>query len=175
MMRRLLWLSSLILVVITGCVSLYAGVHLSEAERGRYRAYSHLMTNRQLRTYLKLPTASERAAYARQVGAAQKLEALPAAERAAVLKGHPFKGMSAEALRLLWGDPNWERGPKQDEHWFYYGDYFSLAEPGSYLSFRGTIMEVALMDGKVMWWQERVPSFERKRFPLYHFLHGPLD
>jgi hypothetical protein len=82
--------------------------------------------------------------------------------------------MSAEALRLLWGDPKWEQGPKQDEHWFYYGDYFSLAEPGSYLSFRGTIMEVALIDGKVTWWQERVPS-ERKRFPLDHFLHGPLD
>ena len=175
MMRRSLWLSSLTLVVITGCVSLYAGVHLSEAERGQFRAYSHLMTNRQLRTYLKLPTVSERAAYARQVGAAQKLEALPAAERAAVLKGHPFKGMSAEALRLLWGDPRWERGPKQDEHWFYYGDYFSLAEPGSQLTFRGTIMEVALMDGQVMWWQERVPSFERKRFPLHPFLHGPLD
>jgi hypothetical protein len=174
MMRFPLWLSSLILAVITGCVSLYAGVHLSEAERGQYRAYSHLMTNRQLRTYLKLPTASERAAYARQVGAAQQLEALPAAERAAVLNGYPFKGMSAEALRLLWGDPRWEQGPKQDEHWFYYGDYFSLAEPGSSLSFRGTIMEVALIDGKVVWWQERIPS-ERKRFPLYPFLHGPLD
>jgi hypothetical protein len=175
MMCLPLSLSTLTLVVITGCVSIYAGVHLSEAERGQYRAYSHLMTNRQLRTYLKLPTASERATYARQVGAAQQLEGLPAAERAAVLNGQPFKGMSAEALRLLWGDPNWEQGPKQDEHWFYYGDYFSLAEPGSYLSLRGTIMEVALMDGKVTWWQERVPSFEHKRSPLHHILYDPLD
>lgn len=175
MMRLPIWLLSLTLVVITGCVSPYAGVHLLDEEQGQYRAYSHLMTNRQLRTYLKLPTASERAAYARQVGAAQKLDALPTAERTAVLNGQPFKGMSAEALRLLWGDPNWEQGPKQDEHWFYYGDYFSLAEPGSYLSPRGTIMEVALIDDKVMWWQERIPSFEHKRFPLRHFLHGPLD
>jgi hypothetical protein len=175
MMRLPIWLLSLTLVVITACVSPYAGVHLLDAERGQYRAYTHLMTNRQLRTYLKLPTASERSAYARQVGAAQKLDALPTAERTAVLNGQPFKGMSAEALRMLWGDPGWEKGPKQDEHWFYYGDYFSLAEPGSYFSPKNTIMEVALMDGKVTWWQERLPSFERNRFPLHHFLHGPID
>jgi hypothetical protein len=174
-MRLAMWLSSLTLVVITGCVSIYAGMHLTEEERGQYRADTHLMTHRQLRTYLTLPTASERAAYARQVGAAQQLEALPKPERAAVLNGHPFKGMSAEALRLLWGDPDWEKGPKQDAYWYYYGDYFSLAEPGSYFPPKNTIMEVALMDGKVTWWQERLPSSERERFPLQHFLHGPID
>jgi len=174
-MRLSMWLLSVTVAVITGCVSPYAGLHLSDAERGQYRAYTHVMTNRQLRTYLKLPTAPERATYARQVGAAQRLEALPKAERAAVLHGQPFKGMSAEALRLLWGDPDWEQGPKQYERWFYYGDYFSLAEPGSYFSPRDTIMEVALMDGKVTWWQERLPSSERKRSPLHHFLHGPID
>lgn len=174
-MRFPIWLLSLTLVVITGCLSPYAGVHLSEVEKGQYRAYTHLMTNRQLRTYLKLPTAPERAAYARQVGAAQKLEALPKAERTAVLNGQPFKGMSAEALRMLWGAPDWEQGPKQYEQWFYYGDYFSLAKPGSYFSPRDTIMEVALREGKVKWWRERVPSSRRRRSPLHHFFHGPLD
>jgi hypothetical protein len=158
-----------ILCLFTGCAAQRAYTQLPTAEQERYRAYSRVMTSRQLRTYLDLPTATERDAYARQVGAAQALESLPAADRAAVLRGYPFEGMSAEALRLLWGDPVSRRGPTFDERWFYFGDAFSLAEPGFHSRAQaGTVMEVALADGKVQWWQERVPADpDERRHPPF--------
>jgi hypothetical protein len=157
------------LCLFAGCAAQPAYTQLPASEQGRYRAYSRVMTPRQLRTYLDLPTAAERDAYASQVGAAQALQSLSAADRAAVLHGYPFEGMSAEALRLLWGEPVSRRGPAFDERWFYYGDAFSLAEPGFHARAQaGTIMEVALADGKVQWWQERVPTEpdERRRSPF---------
>lgn len=148
-----------LLCLFAGCAAQHAYTQLPAAEQERYRAYSRVMTSRQLRTYLDLPTPAARDAYARQVGAAQALESLSAADRAAVLGGYPFEGMSAEALRLLWGDPVSRRGPAFDERWFYFGDAFSLAEPGFHSRAQaGTVMEVALEDGKVQWWQERVPA-----------------
>jgi hypothetical protein len=148
-----------ILYLFVGCAAPHAYTQLPAAEQERYRAYSRVMTSRQLRTYLELPTPAARDTYARQVGAAQALESLPTADREAVLNGYPFEGMSAEALRLLWGDPVSRRGPAFDERWFYFGDVFSLAEPGFHSRYQAsTIMEVALADGKVQWWQERVPA-----------------
>jgi hypothetical protein len=159
----------LVLGLFVGCAAPRAYTQLPAAEQERYRAYSRVMTSPQLHTYLDLPTAAEREAYARQVGAAQAVESLSEADRAAVLRGYPFEGMSAEALRLLWGDPVSRRGPAFDERWFYFGDAFSLAEPGFHSRTQAsTVMEVALADGKVQWWQERVPADpdERRRPPF---------
>jgi len=135
------------------------------AEQRLYHIYNHVMKPQQLRTYASLPTPEQRAAFARQVGAAQRLDALPANERQAVLNGHPFEGMSSEALYLLWGEPYRRAGPAFDERWWYFGNYFALAENGNFPSNRNTVMEVLIENGKVKWWQERIPSEER-RFPF---------
>jgi hypothetical protein len=143
------------------------------AEQRLYHIYQHVMKPQQLRTYASLPTAEQRAIFARQVGAAQRLDALPANERQAVLSGHPFEGMSREALYLLWGEPYWREGPAADERWWYFGDYVTLAENGNRPSDRNTVMEVLIENGKVKWWQERLPS-EKRRFPFgYGFPHHP--
>jgi hypothetical protein len=154
----------ILLCLLTGCAAQRAYNRLPAAEQAYYRAYSHLMTSHQLQTYATLPTPAARDAYARQVGAAQILESLSAADRAAVLGGFPVEGMSAQALRLLWGDPVSRRGPAFDERWFYFGDAFTLAEPGYHSSHSAsTVMEVALTDGQVQWWQERVPADPEER------------
>jgi hypothetical protein len=174
-MRQYRWLWSLWVSLLVGCASIAPYTQLPEAEQGLYRVYRNIMTSGQLRTYLSLPTATERAAYAKQVGAAQILEALPEAERTAVLNGQPFEGMSKQALLLLWGTPYLQEGPDFDERWWYYGNYFTLPERGSDVTATDTAMEVALAQGKVVWWQERVPS-ERNRFPFQRrFLNSPGD
>jgi hypothetical protein len=114
------------------------------------------MTPGQQRAYLALPTAAERATYAQQVGVAQMFEVLSVEDRAAVLGAYPFVGMSRQALLFLWGEPYLRQGPAQYERWYYYGDYFSLAEPGYHSQLQATVMEVALEDGKVVWWVQRV-------------------
>jgi hypothetical protein len=165
--------SLLLTCLLSSCVTLPPPPTWPAVEQQRYRVYQHVMTARQLRTYASLPTAKQRAAFARQVGAAQKLDALPANERQAVLSGHPFEGMSSAALYLMWGEPYWREGPAFDERWWYFGDYFTLAEVGSHPSDRSTMMEVAIENGKVMWWQERLPS-EKSRFPFrLGFPHHP--
>jgi hypothetical protein len=133
------------------------------------------MTPSQLRTYLALPTATERAAYAKQIGASRVLEALSEESRAAVLHGQPFEGMSGQALLLLWGEPYRREGPAFDERWWYLGDSFSLTEVGNSTHSMGTVMEVALENGHVKWWQERIPSEERRHIIKHRFLTMPGD
>ena len=155
--RPVLWLLSLSLLLLAGCTPLPAHTQLAAEEQGLYRVYSRVMTPGQRRAYLALPTAAERVAYARQVGAAQRFEALSAADRATVLSDHPVVGMSRQALLLLWGEPPIQQGPEQYERWYYYGDEFSLAEPGYHARLEASIMEVALEGGKVVWWVQRTP------------------
>jgi hypothetical protein len=133
------------------------------------------MTPGQLQTYLALPTAANRAAYAQQIGAAQVLEVLSAEDRAAVLSGHPFVGMSRQALLLLWGEPYLQQGPVQYERWYYYGDYFSLASPGYASQAGATVMEVVLEDGKLAWWAERIPSERNRSIIRRRVLNTPAD
>jgi hypothetical protein len=154
--------AALCLLVLTSCASLAPPAQLSEEEQGLYRVYSRIMTSKQLRTYRELSIATERAAYAQQVGAAQRLAVLSQQDRMAVLRGYPFEGMSREALRLLWGEPYMREGPAQYERWYYYGDAFSLASIGSSTLRGDTVMEAALENGYLVWWQERIPS-ERHR------------
>jgi hypothetical protein len=177
-MRTLQWFygfSLLLICLLSSCITLPPPPTWPEMEQRRYRIYQHVMTPRQLQTYASLPTAEQRAAFASQVGAAQRLDALPANERQAVLSGHPFEGMSSQALYLLWGEPEWREGPDFDKRWWYYGDYFTLAEVGNRPGDMSTMMEVSIENGKVMWWQDRIPSEER-RFPFRHgFPHHSDD
>jgi len=63
------------------------------------------MTPAQTRTYLAKATAAERTAYLHDSGLAQRFEALDSPDREAVQYGFLRKGMSAEALRFVWGEP----------------------------------------------------------------------
>jgi len=155
--RSGLWLLGLSLVVLAACTPLPGYTRLAAEEQGLYRVYSRVMTPGQRRAYLAWPSAAERAAYARQVGAAQRFEALSAADRATVLGGRPVAGMSRQALLLLWGEPAARQGPAQYERWYYYGDEFSLTEPGYHARLEGSIMEVALEGDTVVWWAQRAP------------------
>ncbi len=168
-----LHLSMAFIILLASCATLPPYTDLPEAEQKLYRVYRRIMTHAQLQTYLSLPTPAERDAFANHIGAAQLIDALPDQERTAVLDGHPFEGMSSQALYLLWGEPYLREGPAADERWWYFGDYFSLPEVGSRQSDRSTVMEVAIENGSVIWWQETVPS-DRRRFPFRHpFFHHP--
>jgi hypothetical protein len=155
MMRSATWLLTLALLVLAGCTTQHAYNQLPPDEQARFRAYSRLMTSSQSRTYLQLPTAAERAAFAQEVGVSHELDSLSEADRTAILQGQPFRGMSAQALRLLWGMPCWQHGPAAFQRWFYYGDTFVLARVGWHCRRDATITEVSLEDGQVRWWRSQ--------------------
>ena len=117
------------------------------------------MTSTQARTYLAKATAAERAAYLKEVGITQRFQRLEPQDREAVLAGFPREGMSAEAMRFLWGEPYYTEGwTGRWEHWFYLGSSLSLADYGNDYSSGGTMVDVYLVDGRVVWWLEFVPS-----------------
>ena len=62
------------------------------------------MTAAQTRAYLAKATTAERTAYLSEVGLAQRFQAFDPLDREAVRNGFPRAGMSAEALRFVWGD-----------------------------------------------------------------------
>lgn len=147
------------LVILGGCTYQAALERLSPAERATFRAQSKLMNTAQAHTYLAKPTAAERAAYLEEIGSAQRFRALEPQDRQAVLGGYPREGMSAEALRFLWGEPYYTDGyTGHYEHWYYLGSAFSLADHGNHYGDAGTRVEVYLVDGRVAWWLEFVPS-----------------
>jgi hypothetical protein len=150
------------LVLLAGCASQYDYKRLPTAEQELYRAYSQVMTNKQSRTYLGL-SSTERAVYAKEIGVAQQLEALPPEEREAVLYGHVFKGMSQQALLLVWGKPCRQEGPASGQRWYYDGPAFSLSEVGWHCTRGDTLTEVLLKHGKVQGWAERVPDKPGRR------------
>jgi hypothetical protein len=164
MRRSTTWLLMLALSVLSGCAMQQAYNQLPPEEQARFRAYSRLMSSSQSRTYLQLPSAAERAAFAQEVGVSQELDSLSEADRTAVLQGQPFQGMSAQALRLLWGMPCWQWGPEAFQRWLYYGSTFDLARVGWNCRRGNTITEVELADSQVRWWRSR-PT-ERSRAPF---------
>jgi hypothetical protein len=75
--------------------------------------------------YLAKASAVERTAYLREIGLVQRFEALDPQDRAAVQAGWPRVGMSAEALRFVWGEPYHTKGdPRRSAHWYYLGSSF---------------------------------------------------
>jgi hypothetical protein len=158
------WLLVLALSVLVGCAMHQAYNQLPPEEQARFRAYSRLMSSSQSRTYLNLASAAERAAFAQQLGVSDELDSLSEADRTAVLQGQPFQGMSAQALRLLWGMPCWEWGPEAFQRWFYYGHAVTLARLGWHCRGDSTITEVALENNQVRWWRSQLT--ERSRAPF---------
>ena len=151
------WIIIMTLGLLTACAS-YDYQHLPTVEQELYRAYSQVMSNGQRRQFLALSTTAEREAFAKEIGVAQRFEALSPEEQEAALYAQVFKGMSGEALRFVWGDPCRADGPAAHQSWIYYSPIFSLPAPGWNCTPSGDrYTEVQLADGKVEWWVERVP------------------
>src|SRR5437899_389021 len=126
--RQLLhWAGALLgaLVVLTGCTYDAAVQRLSLAEQSEFYTYRKVMTAAQEHTYLAKATAAERTAYLSEIGVAQRFQALDPLDRDAVKGGWPRVGMSAEALRFVWGDPYATDGDaRRYAHWHYLGSSF---------------------------------------------------
>ena len=154
------------IMILSGCT--YAAIQrLSLEEQAEFHIYQKVMTPSQERTYLAKTTAAERTAYLREIGLAQRFQALYPVDREAVLQGVPRVGMSAEALLFLWGIPYYKSGDaRRDAHWYYLGSSFDLASSGNRYTESGTRVDVYLVAGKVVGWVDYAPSDESpgKRF-----------
>jgi hypothetical protein len=148
-----------IFALLSGCAYQAAVNRLSPDEQAVFRAHSKVMSNRQARTYLAKATPTERAIYLQEIGTAQRFAALNSEDQASVLAGYIRKGMSADAVRFLWGEPAYTAGyTGHYERWIYAGSALDLAESGNHYRDAGTRVEVQLTDGLVDWWFEGVPD-----------------
>jgi hypothetical protein len=117
------------------------------------------MTPAQVRTYLAKENAAERTAYLRASGLVQRFEALAPSDRDAVRTGLPRVGMSAEALRFVWGDPYDTAGDaNRYAHWRYLGSSLDLAAYGNQYWKSGNRVDVFLVDGHIVGWVDYVPT-----------------
>jgi hypothetical protein len=151
----LLWAGVLIgtIVVLTACTYDATLKRLSVAEQSEFHTYRKVMTTPQARTYLAKASAAERTAYLRQIGLAQRFAALDPLDREAVQSGFPRVGMSAEALRFVWGEPYYTDGDaRRSAHWHYLGSSLALGASGNQYSNFGSRVDVYLADGKVVAW-----------------------
>jgi hypothetical protein len=160
--RQLLrWVIGLMgmMVVLTGCTYDAAIQRLSLAEQSEFYTYRKVMTTAQEHIYLAKATAAERTAYLSEIGLAQRFQALDPQDRDAVLSGWPRKGMSAEALRFVWGDPYYTEGSaSRSAHWHYLGSSFGRSVAGSPSLGFGNRVDVYLVAGKVVGWVDVAPS-----------------
>ena len=157
-MYRLLGIIVL-LAFFTGCAYERAVNNLSPDERTAFQAYRKVMYNSQKRAYLGKASEGERSAYLRQIGVQQRFNALDAQDRESVLNGFIRTGMSAEALRFLWGMPEHAFGPEGKwEYWLYRGFAGDLFEKGNQPWEGSTQVRVFLVDDQVEWWSEEVPE-----------------
>jgi hypothetical protein len=147
------------MVVLTGCTYDAAVRQLSLAEQGEFYTYRQVMTTTQAHAYLGKATAAERTAYLRESGLAQRFQALDPLDREAVQGGWPRPGMSAEALRFVWGDPvSTDGDARRYAHWHYLGSSFGRGNSGNHRGGFGNRVDVYLVDGKVVAWVDIVPS-----------------
>lgn len=160
--RRFLGYVSILgaLVALTSCT--YSALRrLPLEEQARLAIYRKVMTPAQLRTYLARANAAERTAYLSESGLVQRFEALDPLDRDAVRSGFPRVGMSAEALRFVWGDPYYTAGDaRRYAHWFYLGSSLSLAEDGNQYRSFGNRVDVYLVDGHIVGWVDFAPTDE---------------
>ena len=165
--RQLLLLISVLMgtmVVLTGCTSDAAIQRLSLAEQSEFYTYRHVMTPAQERAYLAKATAAERTAYLSETGLAQRFQALDPQDRQTVLHGVPRQGMSAEALRFIWGEPYYTTGDaRRDAHWYYLGSSFGRGHSNYPLGGFGNRVDVYLVAGKVVGWVDVAPSTEENQ------------
>ena len=146
------------LAVLAGCTYYTAVGKLPAQEQAAFRAYRKLMSSRQARAYLAQPTPGARAAYLEAIGLARRFAALDPVDRESVLAGYVQTGMSAEALRFVWGYPHATEGRiGHYEYWYYIGSALDLAG-STFGTDAGTVVKVYLVDGRIKWWFETVPS-----------------
>ena len=154
------WAGALLglIVALTGCT--YAAIQrLSPAEQAEFHIYRKVMTASQERAYLSKASAAERTAYLRQIGLAQRFQALDPQDREAIWGGVPRVGMSAEALLFLWGSPYYTAGDaRRYAHWYYLGSSFGLATYGNQYHDSNNRVDVYLVDGRVVGWVDYTPS-----------------
>jgi hypothetical protein len=155
--RRLLrWTGVLLgaIVVLTGCTYDAALRRLSLAEQAEFHTYRKAMTGVQQHIYVAKASAAERTAYLRQIGLAQRFEALDPQDREAVLRGTPRVGMRAEALLLfVWGSPYDTAGDARHyAHWHYLGSSFALATASNQYHNTNDRVDVYLVNGRVVGW-----------------------
>lgn len=163
-MRQILQGMGLLLVlwtVGTGCASPALVQRLSPPEQVEFFLYRKVMTWAQERAYLAKTTAAERTAYLREIGLTQRFQALDPLDQEAIRAGWPRPGMSADALRFLWGEPYYTAGDaKRYAHWYYLGSSLELAERGNQYRHFGNQVDVYLVDGRVVGWVDYAPSDE---------------
>lgn len=146
-------------VVGTGCTYDTAVSRLSLPEQTEFFLYRKVMTWAQERAYLAKKTAAERTAYLYEIGLAQRFQALDASDQEAVRSGWPRRGMSAEALLFLWGEPYYTAGDaRRSAHWYYLGSSMDLAAHGNQYNNFGNRVDVYLVDGRVVGWVDYSPS-----------------
>jgi hypothetical protein len=147
------------LVVLTGCSYDAAVRQLSAAEQSEFYTYRKIMTTAQEHAYLAKATAAERTAYLSEVGLAQRFQALDPLDRDTVQGGWPRVGMSAEALRFVWGDPYYADGDaRRSAHWHYLGSSFGRGNSSYPLGGFGNRVDVYLVAGKVVGWVDVAPT-----------------
>jgi hypothetical protein len=143
----------------TGCAYNAAVQRLSLPEQSEFFLYRKVMTWAQERAYLAKTSAAERTAYLREIGLAQRFQALDAFDQEAIQNGWPRPGMSADALRFLWGEPYSTAGDAHlSAHWYYLGSSLELAEHGNQYRNVGNRVDVSLVDGRVVGWVDSAPS-----------------
>ena len=152
-------------LVLTGCT--YDTVRrLSLPEQAEFRLYRHVMTPAQVQTYLAQASASERTAYLTQVGLVQRFQALDPRDRDAVRGGTPRQGMSAEALRFVWGEPYYTAGHAHHyEHWCYLALSIALADSDNQRAWFGNRVDVYLVDDRVVGWVDFTPTVQTNGCP----------
>lgn len=156
-MFRLLRLFSLTstLTILSSCTYHASVNQLRPNEQAEFRAYSKLMSAHQSCSYLGKVTADERQMYLQQIGMAQRFATLDEADKKSILAGYIRKGMSADAVRFLWGQPTYIGGHTGHyEYWYYQGSSSDLVESGNNYSDASTEIEVYLVNGQVDWWFE---------------------
>ena len=163
--RRQCWCWAVVLlgfiVALSGCT--YAAIQkLSPDEQAEFHLYRKVMTAVQERAYLARASAAERTAYLREIGLAQRFQALDPQDRGVVLSGIPRVGMSAEALLFLWGSPYSTAGDaRRYAHWYYLGSSFALAAYGNQYRQSSSRVDVYLVDGRVVGWVDFTPTEPR--------------
>jgi hypothetical protein len=156
-----LWLGLLLCttLVVTNCTYENAVERLSPPEQAEFYLYRHVMTRAQTRTYLAQATAAERTAYLNTSGLAQRFQAMEPLDQGTVRSGFPRPGMSAEALRFVWGEPYYTAGhAKYYAHWYYLGSSLELATSGNQYGRLGKQVDVYLVDGRVVGWVDFAPT-----------------
>jgi hypothetical protein len=147
------------MIVLAGCTYEAAIQRLSPAEQAEFALYRQVMTPGQIHTYVAQPTAAARTAYLQDLGLVQRFQALAPLDQETIRSGGIRVGMSADALRFLWGEPYYTAGDaRRYAHWHYLGSSLSRSPAGSHPWDMGQRVDVYLVGGQVEGWVDVSPG-----------------